>query len=322
MDYYFAPLEGITNHIFRRVHRKYFPGIRKYFAPFISPNQSKKVMTKEMRDLLPENNEGLYLVPQILTNQAGDFITTAKKLKQLGYNEINLNLGCPSGTVASKNKGAGFLAFPELLDSFLDEIFSGPDMKISVKTRLGRDDGDEFYRLLDIYNKYPMEELIIHPRIREDFYKFHPRMEYFDYAVKHSKNVLCYNGDLFTGGECRDFSKKYPRIQRIMLGRGLLMDPALVWELNVCEEGKEGVGLCTGAPSPDVRARVIAFHNELYDTYRQAMSGDRNVLFKMKEIWSYLICYFPGNEKPMKKIKKAMHLPDYEAAVRQIFNGS
>lgn len=147
-------------------------------------------------------------------------------------------------------------------------------------------------------------------------------MEYFDYAVKHSKNVLCYNGDLFTGGECRDFSKKYPRIQRIMLGRGLLMDPALVWELNVCEEGKEGVGLCTGAPSPDVRARVIAFHNELYDTYRQAMSGDRNVLFKMKEIWSYLICYFPGNEKPMKKIKKAMHLPDYEAAVRQIFNGS
>ena len=279
-------------------------------------------MTKEMRDLLPENNEGLYLVPQILTNQAGDFITTAKKLKQLGYNEINLNLGCPSGTVASKNKGAGFLAFPELLDSFLDEIFSGPDMKISVKTRLGRDDGDEFYRLLDIYNKYPMEELIIHPRIREDFYKFHPRIEYFDYAVNHSKNVLCYNGDLFTGGECRDFSKKYPRIQRIMLGRGLLMDPALVWELNVCEEGKEGVGLCTGAPSPDVRARVIAFHNELYDTYRQAMSGDRNVLFKMKEIWSYLICYFPGNEKPMKKIKKAMHLPDYEAAVRQIFNGS
>ncbi len=317
MEYYFAPLEGITNHIFRRIHKKHFPGISKYFAPFISPNQSKKVMTREMRDLLPENNEELVLVPQILTNNAQDFINTGKKLKQLGYTEINLNLGCPSGTVVAKNKGSGFLAFPEDLDHFLEDIYSGSDMKISVKTRLGKTQGDEFYRLLEIYNKYPMEELIIHPRVQEDYYKNHPKMEYFDYSLKHSKNVLCYNGDLFTCQACEAFAGKYPQVDRIMAGRGLLMDPGMIWKRILKSRGED-----PAACQDQWKDRIIAFHNDLYEAYQQAVSGERNVLFKMKELWIYLIHSFPGNEKNLKKIKKALHLADYEAAVDRIFQGS
>ncbi len=325
MKYYFAPLEGITGYIFRNIHRKHFKGIDKYFAPFITPNESKKMMTKELVDLLPENNEGIPLVPQILTNRAEGFISTAKKLKALGYNEVNINLGCPSGTVVAKNKGAGFLAFPWELDRFLDEIYSGLDMDVSIKTRLGRDDPEEFFGLMEIYNKYPVKELIIHPRIRQDFYKGHPRMDYFEYGLKESKNPVCYNGDLFLPGDIDAFAARFPQVGRAMLGRGLLMNPAL---LDVCSatEG-ESQALATshvqstdGMTEPDaVRQSVIAFYNELYEAYKKHMSGERNVLFKMKELWFYLIQFFPGNEKNAKKIKKAQRLCDYEAAVRQIF---
>ncbi len=307
MKYYFAPLEGITNFIFRKIHSTYFPGLDKYFAPFISPNQSKKVMTKEMRDLLPENNAGIYLVPQILTASGKDFVATAKKLLALGYEEVNLNLGCPSGTVVSKNKGSGLLAFPETVERLLDEIFSGLDMKISVKTRLGMVEGDEFYRLLEIYNQYPMEELIIHPRVREDFYKNDPRIQYFEYAVRESKNPLCYNGDLCSKADIEKLSGQFPNVKRIMCGRGLLTDPGFIWQIQN-QEGED-----------QVRSRIVDFHNALYQAYREYMSGERNVLFKMKEIWFYMIGYFPGKEKAMKKIRKAQRLSDYEAAVREIF---
>ncbi|MBB5265277.1 tRNA-dihydrouridine synthase [Catenibacillus scindens] len=308
MKYYFAPLEGITNYIFRKIHSIYFPGLDKYFAPFISPNQSKKVMTKEMRDLLPENNEGIYLVPQILTASGGDFVATARKLSSLGYEEVNLNLGCPSGTVVAKNKGSGLLAFPEAVERLLDEIFSRLDMKISVKTRLGMTEGDEFYRLLEIYSQYPMEELIIHPRVREDFYKNNPRTEYFEYAVLESKNPLCYNGNLYTKEDIEKLRKRFPDVERLMCGRGLLTDPGFIWQI---QNGGSEVQVCQ---------RIMDFHNTLYQAYREYMSGERNVLFKMKEIWFYMISYFPGNEKAMKKIKKAQRLADYEAAVREVFS--
>ena len=153
MKYYLAPMEGITGHIYRNAYEKYFHNIDKYFTPFIVPNQSLSLKTKELRDLLPENNEGLNVVPQILTNDAEGFILTANKLKQLGYNEINLNLGCPAGTVVSKKRGSGFLAYPDELDKFLDEIYKIDNMKISIKTRLGKEKPEEFYKLIEIYNE-------------------------------------------------------------------------------------------------------------------------------------------------------------------------
>ena len=232
MKFYFAPMEGLTGYVYRNAHHAFFPkGIDKYFSPFIVTNQSASFKTREMNDILPENNRGIVLIPQLLTNNADDFIRTAKRIKQLGYNQINLNLGCPSRTVVSKGKGSGFLAKRAELDVFLDKIFNQQVIRISIKTRIGKDRPEEFNELMAIYNKYPMEELIIHPRVQLDFYKNKPNMEAFTAAFNQSKNPVCYNGDLFSAEDCKKFSAGYPGVETTMLGRGLLMNPGLVYEL-------------------------------------------------------------------------------------------
>lgn len=167
MKIYTAPLEGITGHVFRTALYHHFGGADKYFIPFIRPNQNGNFSTREKQDIMPENNLNMYPVPQILTNKAEDFLRTAEKLEAYGYKEINLNLGCPSKTVISKMRGSGFLAYPDELEQFLDEIFRKCKLEISIKTRIGKESPDEFVRLLDIYNKYQMKELIIHPRVQQ-----------------------------------------------------------------------------------------------------------------------------------------------------------
>lgn len=171
MKYYLAPLEGITTYIYRRAYHQHFAPMDKYFTPFLVPHTKKGFSTKEKNDVMPEHSPGMNLVPQIMSNQAESFLHTVEKLKVYGYEEVNLNLGCPSKTVVSKGRGSGFLADPDGLDRFLDEIFKKCDVKISIKTRIGKDDPEEFARLLDIYNQYPVEELIIHPRVQKDFIK-------------------------------------------------------------------------------------------------------------------------------------------------------
>lgn len=233
MKYYLAPMEGITGYIYRSSYEKFFNNIDKYFTPFIVPNKSTSLKTKELRDILPENNKGMNIVPQILTNDSEGFIITARKLQQLGYNEINLNLGCPAGTVVSKNRGSGFLAKREELDIFLDEIFKIDDMKISIKTRIGKDSPEEFYELIKIYNKYPIEELIIHPRTQKDFYGHKPDLDVFKDALSLSSNPICYNGDIFTVSDYNRLIKTFPKVKTIMLGRGILANPGLINEIKI-----------------------------------------------------------------------------------------
>lgn len=306
MKYYFAPLEGISGYIYRNAYEKFFPNnIDKYFTPFIVPNQSKSLKTKEFRDVLPENNNGLNIIPQILTNDSEGFIATCKKLKQLGYDEVNLNLGCPSGTVVSKFRGSGFLAKREELDNFLDEIFKIQDMKISIKTRLGVDSADEFYEIMKIYDKYPMEELIIHPRTRQDFYGNKPNMEMFKDALKSSKNTICYNGDIFSVKDYEKFIEECPSVDRIMIGRGSLANPGLINEIK----GK-------GVVDKNI---LKEFHDEVCMGYKEILSGDINVLFRMKELWSYMIGMFEDSEKVAKKIKKERMLSEYNVIISRLF---
>lgn len=303
---YFAPLEGITGYVYRNAYQTYFPYIDKYFTPFISPNQNRAMSPKEIRDILPENNKGMYLVPQILTNRADYFVKTAKELKDTyGYEEVNLNLGCPSGTVVTKGKGAGFLAKKDELNIFLEEIFDKSDIKISVKTRIGKDSSDEFYKLIKIFNKYPLHELIIHPRIQTDFYKNKPNMKIFTDATVLSVNPLCYNGDVFTLQDYQNISNKFPQLKAVMLGRGLLMNPNLS-------------GIITSDRIID-KKKLKEFHDKLYTDYRQVLSGDTNVLYKMKELWFHMIHMFSNNEKYMKKIRKAARLCDYEEVIERLF---
>ena len=305
MKFYLAPMEGITGHIYRNSYEKYFHNIDKYFTPFIVPNQSVSLKTKELKDLLPQNNKGLNIVPQILTNDAEGFILTANKLKQLGYEEINLNLGCPAGTVVSKKRGSGFLAYPEELDKFLDEIYKIDNMKISIKTRLGKERADEFYKLIEIYNKYPLEELIIHPRTREDFYGNTPNLEVFKDALKLSKHSICYNGDIFTLNSYNKIINEFPEVNKVMLGGGILANPGLIGEIKNNEFANKEI--------------IKMFHDEIFEKYTILLNEDKNAMYRMKELWGYMSHIFTNNKKYYKKIKKAQKAIDYKNAVNSLF---
>lgn len=346
MEIYFAPMEGITGYIYRNAFHDYFTGVDKYFTPFLSPNQNRALNPKEIRDVLPENNKGMQVVPQILTNRADYFLRAAEELKEkYGYGEVNLNLGCPSRTVVSKGKGAGFLAKPEELDSFFREVFHNIKGEMSVKARIGVNDSKQFRHLMDIFNQYPLCELIIHPRIQKDYYGNSPDWEVFGEAVHVSSIPLCYNGDIFTLEDYRRMKAAFPEVNRIMLGRGLLMNPMLAETIKKEETGRKktddtGTGKADEAgrgkgheselaDDPQIekmageeavmdKKRLKGFHDRLYNDYKVVMSGEKNVLFKMKEFWVYAGNLFPGEEKQLKKIKKASRAGEYESAVEAI----
>lgn len=230
MEIYFAPLEGITGYTYRNAHKKYYEGVDKYFMPFISANHTLNFQTKEKKDFSPENNVDINIVPQILTNKAEYFVWSVRELKKLGYDEINLNLGCPASTVVSKRKGSGFLAFTKELDEFFYETFdalANDDVKISVKTRLGKKDILEMDEIMDIYNKYPLYELIIHPRIQKEMYSGEVHMEEFKRAYRKAKFPVCYNGDICSIDDFLYVLQEVSGIDRVMIGRGFLRNPEL-----------------------------------------------------------------------------------------------
>lgn len=302
LKYYFAPLEGITTWVYRKAHSEIYGPLDKYFIPFIEPHEKRDFKARDLQEILPEHNEGIRAVPQILTNRAEGFLKLCHAMKEFGYEEVNLNLGCPSRTVVSKKKGSGFLAFPEELDRFLDKVFSGMDgkMRLSVKTRIGKDSPEEFGNLLEIYNKYPLEELIIHPRVQADYYKNEPRMDVFRMAGKESRNPVCYNGDLFTEGRIRCFCEKFPEENRVMIGRGAIINPGLVNGGNTLEQFRK-------------------FHDRLCEGYQERDMGDVNVLYKMKELWFYQIHLFPDSERYAKRIKKVQKLSEYQQIIGELF---
>lgn len=306
MKDYMAPMEGVTNHIYRNAYHKFYHPMDKYFTPFLSAKPNKRLSLKEIREVSPETNQGLTVIPQILTNNAEDFMETALILKEeYGHREVNLNLGCPSGTVTAKGKGSGFLGEPEKLDAFLDVIYSKLDMDISIKTRIGTHYDEDWEYLLKIYEKYPIKELIIHPRVQKDFYKNTPRHEAFKLAQERLQMPLCYNGDLFTVNDYGKLLRDCPDTTCFMYGRGVIAVPGLLDEIR---ENKK----------PDKKT-LRAFHDKLYNDYQEILSGDRNVLFRMKELWTFMAPGFTEHEKYAKKIKKAQHLRDYEAAVNNLF---
>lgn len=305
--FYFAPLEGINGYVYRNAYHRYFGEIDKYFTPFLKPNQFGRFSSREKNDILPEHNVGMNTVPQILTNSAEDFVRTARKLKEYGYEEVNLNLGCPSRTVVTKKRGSGFLAFPEELDYFLEEIFSGVDVQISIKTRIGKESPDEFSHLLEIFRKYPLSELIVHPRVQTDFYKNTPNWEVFRLALANGNRNICYNGDIFSVEDYERFRAAFPEVKCVMLGRGILANPGLICMLK----GK-------GVPAKET---LRAFHEQIYTDYQAILSGERDVLFKMKELWQNMAPLFTNYEKYAKMIRKATRLMAYERAVEELFAG-
>lgn len=332
MQIYLAPLEGITTYVYRRAYEHHFGGVDRYFTPFIV---NKKMAKKEIQGILPENNPGKELIPQIMSNNAEDFIQVSKEIASYGYDTVNLNLGCPSGTVVSKKRGAGFLAYPEELDAFLSEIYEKCPIKISIKTRIGLEDESEWDKILSIYEKYPLEELIIHPRLRSDFYKGAIRKETFARALEQIKVPICYNGELNSLEDVVRIKEEFPQVDRIMLGRGILRHPELVAQIRSFEAGQsledakkrmlfgctdgEMVTVAREASCDELGRRLRGFHDEVYAGYCEIMYGEKPTLFKMKELWSYMGESFPGTEKQIKQIKKANRLSEYESAINSIF---
>lgn len=301
---YFAPMEGITGLVCRNAYEACFSGtIEKYYAPFITATLQKAVSAKELRDILPEQNHVPFLVPQILANRADAFIKTAEAIASLGYKEINLNLGCPSKTVVTKKKGAGFLEFPHQVDKFLSEVCEWTEkqgIRFSVKTRLGMTDASEFWELLSVYNKHPLCELIVHPRLQTDYYMKPVHKEIFGKAKGLSKHPLCYNGDIYDETCLRKFAEANPDQTCVMIGRGLLMHPGMRNEAE----------------------NLWKFHDAVYEGYCDYIQGEKNMLFKMKELWGFMSVNFdesdPFVKKALKQLRKSQTRADYEIAIRQL----
>lgn len=300
MRYYFAPMEGLTDSIYRRLHHRYFPGVDRYYMPFLSPTVHRCLTRREDRELPFADTESFTAIPQLLAKVPEDFLWAAQQCRDRGYEEVNLNLGCPSGTVVSKGKGSGMLRDLDTLDRFLDAIFASAPLPVSVKTRLGMENTTEFYPILEIYNRYPIKELTIHPRVRKQFYDGNVDMEMFRFAWENSKNPICYNGDILSMEDVQKLQKDFPGLEAVMVGRGLVADPGM---LTVGTDKKQ----------------LQQFMNALLEEYTVAFGGSRNAMFRLKENWGFLHSRFEGCDKLWKKLRKTTDLEEYKAVTAQIF---
>ncbi len=299
-----APMEGVTGHVFRRVHADCFGPLDRYYTPFIAPPRvGCGFKGKVVRELDPAANAGLDVVPQLLTRNADEFVWAAELLEQMGYHEVNLNLGCPSGTVVSKGKGAGFLRNPDELEAFLEDVCERSPLPVSVKTRLGLERDDEYDRILEAYCRLPLAELIVHPRVQRDGYEGVPRREAYGKTLETASFPVAYNGDVFTAGDMDELLVAYPLTHHVMLGRGVLMNPALPRVLHGGEE----------LAAPELRH----FHDELYAAYVEEIGG--NAVFRMKEWWSYAKLSFADPAAVWRCVRKAKKADEYERAAERVF---
>ncbi len=299
MKLYFAPLEGITDSVYRRLHHKYFPGADRYYTPFFSPTVHRALTAREQRELPPAAELPVPVIPQILTKNAEDFIWFAGEAAALGYSEVNLNLGCPSGTVVSKGKGAGMLRDPDALDRFLEAIYKDSPLPVSIKSRLGLTDPEEFPRLLEIFNRYPVCELTLHPRVRAQFYKGEPDLHSFAYCYDNAAAPVCYNGNLFNRRDMLAITDRFPSCSTLMLGRGLVADP----------------GLCSGGTKRELLAE---FSEELLQSYIEVFGSERNAMFRLKENWHMLLFKFEDSEKLGKRLRKTTDVTEFRSIIKEI----
>ena len=297
-------MEEVTGYVFRNILNKHFGFVDKYFTPFVTPNQNNYLKTKDGRELLPEHNEGLNVVIQILTNNVQHFHEFVDFAISLGYTQFNLNFGCPSNTVVKKNKGSGILSDVDFMDRFLDGVFSRDDIGVSVKTRIGIHDAEDIDEILKVYNRYPLSELIVHPRIQKQYYNGIPDLEAFTYFYENAKMPVCYNGDIFSVDDYKNITNRFPNLSSVMIGRGAVTCPGIFSDI------------CNEVPCETMNG-LRSFHNDLKDYYVEEY-GSHNALFKMKEFWSYFIKNPLFVNADMKKIRKANSITDYDIAIREI----
>lgn len=299
-----APMEGLTGHVFRKVHAECFGALDRYYTPFLPPPRvNSRFGGRFAKEVDPENNRGLDVVPQLLTKNSDEFVWAARLLADMGYGEVNLNLGCPSKTVTAKGKGSGFLGHLEELEAFLEDACARSPLPVSVKTRVGVHDDAEFEQVLDLYCRHPLRELIVHPRVQSDLYRGIPRKELYGRALARAPFPVAYNGDLFTCEDVASLASRYPGTCHVMLGRGILANPALARMLG-------------GGPAA-TREELHRFHDALFSAYEQEMGG--NAVARMKEWWSYAKFAFAAPVAVQRALRKARKVDEYQSAVCRVF---
>jgi len=324
-----SPLQGFTDFRFRNAQNKFFGGIDTFYSPYIRLNGKLEIKNSYHRDLIPENNEGLEVIPQVLTNDADEFIFVAKYVQSLGYKELNWNLGCPypmvarpknppniagqkmSASMQIANKsgmGSGLICQTEKINAILEKVHAESDIIVSMKMRLGYDNAEEILDVLPILEKYPIKNIAIHARIGKQLYNGGVNLDGFQQCVENTKLKLYYNGDITSVAQFHKMQERFPTIDHWMIGRGLIADPFLPSMIK---------NNSTEYPSNKMEL-FSDFHDTLYAGYSESLSGATHILLKMHHLWEYFSVIFSNPHKVHKKIKKAKSIRNYEQAVREI----
>ena len=307
---YLAPIRGLTDSLFRETFHHHFSGFDAAVAPFINPQRKSLYEDSMIRDVLPQNNRGLPIIPQLLHTDPEQFLVLARRLADLGYTHVNWNLGCPAPMVARKKRGSGLLPYPDEIVSILEQVMPRLGVELSIKTRLGFHDRAELPALLPELNNFALKEIIIHARLGKQLYKGTTDPDGFAACLERSRHTIAYNGDINDVETFRSLASRFPAINRWMIGRGALANPFLTEEIK-------------GSPVDSAekrKDRIFAFHADLYHRYTERLSGPSHILGRVKQLWTYLIFSFPGQEKSLKKILKSTTRENYNRAIDQLFS--
>ncbi len=303
-----SPLQGFTDFRFRNAFNTYFGGIDTYYAPYIKLNGKLDIKKAYQRDILPENNKNIEVIPQIMTNDAKEFLFVAAYVQQLGYKELNWNLGCPYPMVTKRGMGAGLICDFIKIEQILQEVYEKSDITVSMKMRMGYENSNEILNTLPILEQFPLKNIAIHARIGKQLYKGGVDLDAFEKCINHTTHELYYNGDITSVTTFKKLKERFPSIKNWMIGRGLIADPFLpsMIKNNTLEY-------------PTSKMQVFEdFHATIYNEYAEALSGQHHLLLKMTSFWEYFSTSFSDPRKTFKKIKKAKSIKAYDLAVREI----
>jgi tRNA-dihydrouridine synthase len=310
-----APLQGVTDVVFRQVYVRHFNGIDQAMAPFISTMSSRRLKPSRLKDVDPALNRALPVIPQILGNNPDDFIYLADYLFDMGYAQVNWNLGCPHSKIAKKLRGSGLLSHPEKIDAFLSRVIPTMKASLSVKIRLGRKSKEEIRDLIAMLNTHKLDEIILHPRTGEQMYTGSADVDAFERAMDACTHPMVYNGDIVDLASWERIRQRFGQIHRFMIGRGILSNPFLPEQIK-------GMKTDTQTTDAQIRDRLKVFHEDLFNSYKQVFSGPGHLIGRMKGFWGYLGPSFENSRKPLKKMLKSSSEQDYLDRVNEFWDMS
>lgn len=312
MKLFLAPIQGMTVAFYRNLYAEIFGGIDAYYAPFIDTTDIRKASPSLFRDIFPESNSNtLNIVPQLLSNNGSDFRYFASTIVDMGYNEVNWNIGCPYPMVTKKKKGSGILPYPDKIREFLDEVCLDDSYDLTVKMRLGLNDLEEGIKVVELLNEYPLSGVIIHGRTGIQKYAGNVDLDSFEYLNSACKHEVTYNGDIYSYDDFEKIRARFPSINNFMLGRGALRDPFLPSTIKG-----------NSIPTAKKIVKIKEFHDSVYNHYESILSGDKHLCDKMKEFWLYASIHIDPSGKFFKKIKKCRTSAAYLDIINQMFDSS